>query len=276
MCCSSTEGCSRTWAEGDIARASTKRARAFSGLPRAGGSRKRTARDICWHLGQQPRARRRRRCAAACVVRRGRARHHGQCRPVRYRHDRGAVYLESIDYAIYRVDIHYEERPDVFVDRFAGFRQETRLRCTRIEVHRTDVEPSRLREYRIEYVQSRFSNHSLLASVALTGFTYDDGVQQQTAPALRFEYTAFEPENRELRTFESQADLPPADAWHSRNRGCGSRGQRLARCHSRRPQPHTAIGRTVGGGWAGIAACALVSAWHVAGSRRRAIRGHEW
>jgi RHS repeat-associated protein len=127
----------------------------------------------------------------------------------RYRHDRGAVYLGSIEYAIYRVEIHYEERPDVFVDRSAGFRQETRLRCTRIELHRTDVEPSRLREYRIEYVQSRLSNHSLLASVALTGFTYEDGVQQQTAPALRFEYTEFQPENRELRTFEAQADLPP-------------------------------------------------------------------
>lgn len=132
----------------------------------------------------------------------------------RYRHDRGAVYLENIEYAIYRVEIHYEERPDVFVDRSAGLRQETRLRCSHIEVHRTNVEPSRLREYRIEYVQSRLSSHSLLASVALTGFTYERGadgvqVQQQTAPPLRFEYTEFEPENRELRTFEAQADLPP-------------------------------------------------------------------
>lgn len=132
----------------------------------------------------------------------------------RYRHDGGAVYLESIEYAIYQVEFHYEERPDVLVDRSAGFPQETRLRCARIELHRTDVAPSRLREYRLEFVQSGLSGHSLLAAVTLTGFAYDQGpdgtqVRQETAPALRFEYTTFEPENRELVTFDVQADVPP-------------------------------------------------------------------
>jgi RHS repeat-associated protein len=131
-----------------------------------------------------------------------------------YLHDRGGVYLETIEYAIYRVEFHYEERPDVLVDRSAGFAQETRLRCSRIELHRTDVVPSRLREYRLEYVQSSLSRHSLLASVRLTGFAYDRGeegtqVREESAPALRFEYTAFEPENRELVTFAAQADVPP-------------------------------------------------------------------
>jgi RHS repeat-associated protein len=131
-----------------------------------------------------------------------------------YLHDRGAVYLETIEYAIYRVEFHYEERPDLLVDRSAGFAQETRLRCSRIELHRSDLEPSLLRNYRLEYVQSALSGHSLLASVTLTGFAYDQGpdgtqVRQETAPALRFEYTAFEPQNRELVTFDAQADVPP-------------------------------------------------------------------
>ena len=132
----------------------------------------------------------------------------------RYLHDRGAVYLESIEYAIYRVEFHYEERPDVLVDRAAGFAQEIRLRCTRIELHRTDVAPSLLRAYRLEFVQSALSGHSLLASVTLTGFAYDlvdeeIQVRRESAPALRFEYTTFEPENRELVTFDAQRDVPP-------------------------------------------------------------------
>ncbi|MCA1578350.1 MAG: hypothetical protein LC794_13420 [Acidobacteria bacterium] len=132
----------------------------------------------------------------------------------RYLHDRGAVYLQSVEYAIYRITLHYEERPDVFTDRTAGFAQQTRLRCARIELHRTDIEPSLLREYRFEFVQSALSGHSLLATVTLTGFAYDRGedgtqVRRESAPSLKFEYTAFEPHNRELLTFDAQADVPP-------------------------------------------------------------------
>jgi len=128
----------------------------------------------------------------------------------RYLRDRGALYLSTIEYAIYRVQFHYEERPDVFVDRAAGFAQETRLRCNSIELHRVDIEPSRLREYHLEYVEPNLSGHSLLASVTLTGFAYDGtDVREETAPALRFEYTAFEPQQRELLTFDAASDVPP-------------------------------------------------------------------
>jgi hypothetical protein len=52
-----------------------------------------------------------------------------------YLHDGGSVYLERIEYASYRVELHYEERPDVLVDRSTGFAQQTSY--PRIPLHRT-------------------------------------------------------------------------------------------------------------------------------------------
>jgi len=131
-----------------------------------------------------------------------------------YRRDEGNLYLEEIDYAIYRISFHYEGRPDILSDRKSGQNILTKLRCNRISFHRTDIEPNLLREYHLTYQQSSFAKHSLLSNVTLRGYSYEKteaGLQThtQSAPGLDFEYTDFNPSQRKLKTFQTNADTPP-------------------------------------------------------------------
>lgn len=135
-----------------------------------------------------------------------------------YLRDGGHLYLQRIEYAVYRVALIYEPRPDVLVDRSGGFAVSKSLRCSRIEIHRTDVSPTLLRQYDLSYRQSPLAGHSLLERITLTGYAYrqtgssESGPIRESlsAPPLRFEYTDFDPQQRGLSTMDITGDPPPA------------------------------------------------------------------
>ncbi|HEU4713467.1 MAG TPA: SpvB/TcaC N-terminal domain-containing protein [Pyrinomonadaceae bacterium] len=131
------------------------------------------------------------------------------------------IYLKRISYADYKdvdeggttndkflvsVTFLYEERPDPFSERRAGFEIRTRRRCTKIEV-RTDADQERLiRSYELIYLDQLglsieelpLNSVSLLSKVIVTG--HDDQLQE-SFPPLEFGYTAFEPRRRRYQPF---------------------------------------------------------------------------
>jgi RHS repeat-associated protein len=133
-----------------------------------------------------------------------------------YLRDGGTLYLHRIEYAIYRLELEYEERPDAMVGRRMGFAQQRRWRCRRIALHNLTLQPTIARSYELAYDQDPVAGHSLLAAVELRGHLFaSDGMgdadETASAPALRFAYTRFQPEQRRVRRFDSTAgDGPPS------------------------------------------------------------------
>ncbi|WP_456442570.1 toxin TcdB middle/N-terminal domain-containing protein [Psychroserpens sp.] len=124
--------------------------------------------------------------------------------------DNNRRYLQHIEYAVYRVEIEYEIRPDIYTSRRGGFPRASSLRGNRIVLHNLDLQPSLLRDYKLTYHQNILANHSLLASVTLTGFLFEPEEHEEQAPSLQFDYTRFEPHRRKLHSFTAEADGPPA------------------------------------------------------------------
>ncbi len=127
-----------------------------------------------------------------------------------YVDDGGRLYLERIEYAIYRVEIEYETRPDIYTSRRGGYARTSRWRGIRLSLHNSDLDPSILRHYTLTYHQDSLANHSLLASVTLSGFLFEPEEQTEQAPPIRFDYTEFEPQHRSLHSFTAMADTPPS------------------------------------------------------------------
>ncbi|MEW2259779.1 toxin TcdB middle/N-terminal domain-containing protein [Streptomyces sp. NPDC047869] len=94
---------------------------------------------------------------------------------------------ESVSWARYRLQMHYESRPDPIFDGRSGFPLTTTRRCTSIELHAPAQAPSLLRRYTLDYAAGRPTGHSLLAGVTLSGHTADGGTA--TFPRLAFGYT---------------------------------------------------------------------------------------
>ncbi|MGH3678992.1 MAG: toxin TcdB middle/N-terminal domain-containing protein, partial [Natronosporangium sp.] len=129
-----------------------------------------------------------------------------------YLRDQERLYLHRIDYAVYRFEIEYEQRPDPRTVRRGGFGQRTGWRAGRLAIHRPALTPSLLRAYDLAYAQDPLAGHSLLTGVTLTGFLPgDDGqLQAESAPALRFAYSTFDPARRRIHTLRSAGqDGPP-------------------------------------------------------------------
>ncbi|BCL26742.1 toxin TcdB middle/N-terminal domain-containing protein [Streptomyces aurantiacus] len=100
----------------------------------------------------------------------------------------GDRLLESVTWAAYRLELHYESRPDPVFDGRPGFPLTTTRRCTSIELHASAQAPTSLRRYTLDYVAGRPTGHSLLAGVTLSGHGADGAVA--TFPRLAFGYTA--------------------------------------------------------------------------------------
>jgi RHS repeat-associated protein len=128
-----------------------------------------------------------------------------------YLEDGHRLYLHRLDYAMFRMEVEYEERPDIRTVRRNGFAQRTGWRARRIAVGKTTLDPSRLRAYDFAYVEDPLAGHSLLSSVTLTGFLFTDaGEVTEHAPPLRFEYAPFDPVRRQMLSFKSsESDGPP-------------------------------------------------------------------
>src|SRR5262249_22301805 len=133
------------------------------------------------------------------------------------------LYLERIRYVDYGQDrthplylvtvaFEYEDRPDPFSDRRAGFEIRTPLRCARILVRSEAGVARQIRPYELDYVdQLRDAGPtppngvSLLARLRVVGH---DGNNSESMPPLDFSYSGFEPAKRSF--FPVQGDALPA------------------------------------------------------------------
>ena len=110
------------------------------------------------------------------------------------------IYLSSINYSIYSIQLSYETRPDPVLNATAGFLVKTNWRCEKIELHLKNSTQPLLRRWEMSYKDNfKIWGHSLLSQVILKGFDETGNVEQ--IPALDLNYTRFKP--RRLRKFDA-------------------------------------------------------------------------
>ncbi|MFB7998968.1 toxin TcdB middle/N-terminal domain-containing protein [Streptomyces sp. NPDC056002] len=127
-----------------------------------------------------------------------------------YLQDGNNLYLSEIRYAVYRIRLEYEARPDVRRSARHGFPIETRLRCHRIELHCERVAPATLiRTYELAYRTPDEVPLSLLEHITLTGHRTTGKREETTShPPLSFSYSALSP-HPNLRPFDAAAPVQP-------------------------------------------------------------------
>jgi RHS repeat-associated protein len=132
--------------------------------------------------------------------------------------DSGSGSDSGVDFLV-RIVLRYEQRPDVFSDRRAGFEIRTTSRCTGIETWtRPWAEPGSgpadgpvpvlAQVVHLEYdAAASGSGRSLLTKLSVEG---RDGDATQHLPALEFGYTAFTPSRRRYQRVSAGpgGDLP--------------------------------------------------------------------
>ncbi|HEY7339184.1 MAG TPA: toxin TcdB middle/N-terminal domain-containing protein [Bryobacteraceae bacterium] len=122
-----------------------------------------------------------------------------------WRNDGNQLYLDTIAYGVYEIQLQYENRPDIIRFGRAGFPIATNLRCNAIELRiPTDPQPL-LRRWSLTYTQDDANGCSLLTEVTLTGF--DANNAQIVAPVLQLGYSSFQ--TRDLTRFLNQDDGAP-------------------------------------------------------------------
>lgn len=127
-----------------------------------------------------------------------------------YLHDGNVLYPQRIDYSIYSVVFYYEERPDPFTNRRAGFAETTRLRCSHIELEVAGEPHPVARRWELIYAPADAGGHghSFLHQVKLTGF--DNAGESAAVPVLTLSYTSFQPRTLERIGAESPDARPGA------------------------------------------------------------------
>ena len=125
-----------------------------------------------------------------------------------YFRDGNCLYLQAVDYAIYRIELEYEPRPDPFSSFRSGFEIRTALRCARLALRILPLGADPVRVWRFEYVEMPDSRLSLLARVTASGFDPQTGATGEL-PALEFGYTGMEPGRPRCRPFTSLVNAPP-------------------------------------------------------------------
>ncbi|MBW7475377.1 FG-GAP-like repeat-containing protein [Paenibacillus oenotherae] len=126
-----------------------------------------------------------------------------------YLHDGNVLYPERIDYSIYSVLFYYEERPDLWVSRRAGFVESHSLRCTHIELHVNGEQNPVARRWELMYAPAEETGgHSFLKRVKLTG--YNNAGESASVPVLTLSYSSFQPRTLERIGAESPDARPGA------------------------------------------------------------------
>ncbi len=103
-----------------------------------------------------------------------------------YRRDQNKLYLEEVQYSIFRVRFLFESRPDSIRNGRSGFLRVTAQRVKAVELHCERLAPTRMRIYSLTFAQAQ-NGVSLLAGFALSA---TDGITTDRAPALTFDYSA--------------------------------------------------------------------------------------
>lgn len=135
------------------------------------------------------------------------------------------LYLKHIRYADYgkptnpeflvSVTFEYEDRPDPFSEYRSGFEMRMRRRCREIQIRTHANGEQRVRTYQFIYLDRRQDIDDLTQRLPLNGIsvlsqirvTGHDGNIQETLPPLEFDYTQFEPLDRDFLPIEGR-ELP--------------------------------------------------------------------
>src|SRR5687768_10051597 len=105
------------------------------------------------------------------------------------------LYLRTIIYAIYRIELSYEARPDPFSTFRTGFEIRTAFRCTSIALKVQPLGNDAVRTWQLDYDEAPLARLSLLTRITLSGFDAETG-ESLSFPSLELGYTKFEPEQR--------------------------------------------------------------------------------
>ena len=130
-----------------------------------------------------------------------------------YQHDDGICYLDRIEYAIYKVKFHYEDRPDKRLNGKLGFLRRHNQRCHKIELLvKVNNSFQRHRSWNFEYLEEDTSGLSLLVSIKQTGHGEAvNGSGDITLPPATFEYQTHDPGKRKLDFISTNGQTgPPA------------------------------------------------------------------
>lgn len=120
---------------------------------------------------------------------------HGNRITYGYIRDANNLYLSEVRYAVYRLALVYEPRPDEYGTPRHGFPIETHLRCRRIEIHSERLEPATLiRSYTFDYHSPDEVPLSLLDRITFTGHrTCGGSTESASLPPLSLSYSALPP-----------------------------------------------------------------------------------
>ncbi len=102
-----------------------------------------------------------------------------------YRRDQNRLYVEEVQYSIFRVRFLYETRPDPIHNGRSGFARVIALRANAVELHCNRLMPTLMRTYSFAYAQAQ-NGVSLLVRFSLSA---SDGITTASAPELTFDYS---------------------------------------------------------------------------------------
>jgi len=95
--------------------------------------------------------------------------------------------LDTISWGTYDLKFIYEDRIDRLSNGRYRFLVETNKRCSRLELHRRDLNPSLLKSWNFDYVSAKGSQLSLLSRVTLRG--HDENGDSIDAPPVTLSYS---------------------------------------------------------------------------------------
>jgi RHS repeat-associated protein len=124
-----------------------------------------------------------------------------------YERNNNQLYLSKIEYSIYSIAFHYEDRPDPVLYGKAGFLIRTDKRCKKIELHLENSAFPLVRSWELKYkTDFNTGGLSLLSQVIMKGFK--EGGTSEQVPPLNLDYTRFQPRRLEKFTPHDRASAP--------------------------------------------------------------------
>jgi RHS repeat-associated protein len=100
-------------------------------------------------------------------------------------------YLQRVEWGTYSLRFTYEARADRLSSGRYGLLQRIDRRCSRIELHVTNIAPTLARSWALEYMQAPGAALSLLNRIVMTGHAADGG--GLSAPPITLGYTEAQP-----------------------------------------------------------------------------------
>jgi RHS repeat-associated protein len=124
-----------------------------------------------------------------------------------YRRDQNRLYLDEVQYSVFRIRFSYEARGDSIRNGRSGFSRVTALRCSAVELHCDRLAPTLMRSYTLTYAQAQ-NGASLLVRFSLSA---TDGIVSASAPELTFDYSDADFADSRVHEVESLIAPPSLD-----------------------------------------------------------------